>query len=368
MKIILSKNIKWLFHLFFWLVFFAVLNSETVNLEWGPMSKELGTLFIPLLFGMTVNAILFYTNAYWGIPKYLHKKNYRGFFMQSLFLVIGFTLLEFAFDLWYFLNWDAEKQPKGELPDFSNYSDIVDIGVFLMFTFVFNLFFWMMAFLYRWPKDWMKSERQKQQLIHDKLLAELDFLKSQINPHFLFNGINSIYHLIGVDNESARHILLKLSDLLRYQLYECNEPFISLKKELNYLHNFLAIQEIRKGEDITLSVNLPEKEQLHDIENLKIAPLLLGPFLENTFKHLSLHTEREKNVVAVKLEVERNELFFYIKNTFDPNRDRTEKKNASGIGLENVKRRLTLIYPGLHDLSIKEADETFEVELKITLR
>ena len=356
-----------LWHVTAWLGFFFVL--LITGLQWGPMSMERGNFLIPLCYGMLINAILFYINAYWAIPVLLYKKKRYLFWISSLVIWLGLSTLEMSLDYFYLSYTDTLKPPPGPDPDFDDWRGLAG-GVFLFGSVAaFNLFYWSLAFLYRWPIDMRINERQKQQLVQEKLRAELDLLKSQLNPHFLFNGINSIYHMIGEDDESARRILMKFADLLRYQLYECNEPFIPLSKELNYLRSFLSIEEIRKGEDAVIAVKLPGEDGDSPINDLKIAPLLMGPLVENAFKYLSLHSERDRNKVNISMALADNRMNFRVENTFDPNRKPGHLRSTdNGIGLENVKRRLNLIYPDQHQIEIAEREDVFFVELEIVLK
>ena len=362
----LLKNLKILLHAVIWIWMVYALNTEFVNLEWGPMSRENDTLLIPLILGMSINAVLFYANAYWFIPKLLHTQQNRKYWKWTLLLMFGLTLCEVSFDTIYILrifikdSLDvlslAEKQS----------STIELVLMFSTLDLFVNIMFWAMAFLYRLPTDWLRNERQKQQLVQDKLTAELDFLRAQIDPHFLFNGINSIYHLMGEDVEKAQKILLRFSDLLRYQLYECKEDYIPLKKELQYISSYLEIEMIRKGEDAHIKVYLPQINAL-DNGSPKIAPLLFSPFLENAFKYLSLYSEKERNVLETSIELEASSIHFSVKNTIDARTQSKKKNSSSGIGLENVKRRLNILYPQKHNLSIQKDDRFFHVDLKIYL-
>ncbi len=345
----------------------VALNSEFLNLEWGPMSRERNSLLIPLLFGMLINAVLFYTNAYWLIPKYLQTRQKKKYWRLAVLLLFGLSILELNFDTLYIVFLHLQDELAVLSPSEKNASILEIMSMFALVDLLINSFFMALSFLYRLPQDWVKNERKQQQLLRDKLRAELDFLKAQMNPHFLFNGINSIYHLMEEDVGKAQKILLRLSELLRYQLYECKEEFIPLKKELQYVSNYLEIETIRKGEDAIIKIDLPRASQLEKETTPKIAPLLFSPFLENAFKYLSLHSERENNILEANMKLTGNIIHFFVKNTVNTIGRKKNKKPSSGIGLENVKRRLNILYPQKHQLSIREKDHCFFVELKIDL-
>lgn len=362
-----SRRLKIVIHLVVWVGMIYFLNTQFLDLEWGPMSREKETLLIPLIVGMIINAVLFYSNAYWLIPQYLQTKQNKKYWKWNAYLLFGLTLIEVSFDTIYiFEAYIREEVPITSLTE--RYTIALELIIMFgaMNLFV-NILFWAIAFLYRMPKDWMRNERQKQQLVQDKLTAELDFLKAQINPHFLFNGINSIYHLMEEDVEKAQKILLRFSELLRYQLYECKEEFIPLKKELHYIANYLEIEIIRKGEDAIIKIDLPELIEPEGSPILKIAPLLFSPFLENAFKYLSLYTEKEKNILEASLNVQKDRIHLFVKNTIDLMNQSKRKKSSSGIGLDNVRRRLNILYPEKHQLSIREEGGFFLVDLEINL-
>ena len=362
-----TKIFQILIHILFWMVVIAILNSSILDLEWGPFSKEEGTLLISLIYGMSINIFLMYWNAYRMIPYFLHRKKLHAFWGYSALMLLVLSLIEFFADVIYYLSFIEITAQTSAMNETAG-NEVFEIIIWFCLVFLFNALFWGMAFLYRFPKDWKRNELAQKQLIQDKLTAELDFLKAQINPHFLFNGINSIYHLIGSDDNRAQSVLLQFSELLRYQLYECNDEMISLKKEMNYLRNYILLEEVRKGEDAMIHKQLPTDDELISLNGLKIAPLLLTPFLENAFKYLSLHSEKENNQLSIQISVFKNELNFFVENTIDTTTFQNKKKNSSGIGLENVKRRLKLLYPQKHSLSISNDEKRFSVTLKITLQ
>lgn len=364
-----KRLIRIALHVLFWLIFLSVLNSSALGLTWGPFSYENGTFLISSLYGMAINAALFYLNVYRMIPRYLHQRKLRDFWWGSAAMILGFTILEFGIDTYYLFTNDALQAELREVDGgkYENNEWMLSMAVWMSTTFLINVFFWAMAFLFRFPQDWRRNERSQQKLVEDKLRAELDFLKAQMDPHFVFNGINSIYHLIGEDDEKAKSVLLQFSELLRYQLYECKEQYISLHKELNFIKNYILLETVRKGEDASISINLPASEDLKQINDLLIAPLILTPFLENAFKHLSLYSQKENNQLCIQIRVADKNLYLEVENSMDPLREDQRNRKSSGIGLDNVKRRLAILYPNKHQLNISVNSKTFAVSLQVAL-
>lgn len=205
--------------------------------------------------------------------------------------------------------------------------------------------------------QWLTINRYNQ-LQKEKAQTELNFLKAQINPHFLFNSINSIFASIDRSNVQARDTVLKFSDMLRYQLYECNTDEISFEKEYAYICNYIELQRLRKGDTLEIVV-----ERQGDIGGFLIAPLLLIPFIENAFKYASSHTSK-KNLIRISCVLEDESFTFQCFNTRDQILSRSLFEEG-GIGINNVKRRLDLMYPGRHELRIDNREDEFEVYLKL---
>lgn len=208
--------------------------------------------------------------------------------------------------------------------------------------------------------DWSQMKHNFDILEKEKLRTELDYLRAQINPHFIFNSLNTVYFQIDRQNKEARESLHTFSDLLRYQLYECNEEKIHIEKEIAYLRNYVQFQKLRKGKNYAISF-----ESDNNVKDFMISPLLLIPILENAFKHLSAHTEKV-NIVRIKLQKEGNEFILDCLNTKEHNVVETNKEH-SGIGLVNVRRRLDLLYAGLYSLNIKNEQETYHLILRLKI-
>ncbi|MCR9250134.1 MAG: sensor histidine kinase [bacterium] len=209
----------------------------------------------------------------------------------------------------------------------------------------------------------LDREAQRRKVLEseqDKLQVELKLLRSQINPHFFFNTLHNIYSLVVCKSEQAEDAILLLSDLMRYVLYENINGKIHLSKEITFIENYLALQRLRADESNQPVVSFQKKSAGHKFH---IEPMLLMPFVENAFKHSKKTSESS---VLIKLKVVNNVLIFNIINSISTN-NYSSNKTFSGIGLANMKRRLSILYPNKHDLIIHNNGETFSVELSLIL-
>ena len=206
--------------------------------------------------------------------------------------------------------------------------------------------------------DQINLQKKMAELAKDKAEAELNFLKSQINPHFLFNSLNSVYFLIDKNNPDARQALHTFSDMLRYQLYEANGEKIPIEKEIRYLEDYVHLQKLRKDEhyDVSLAYSA-------DVKGFAIEPLLLIAFVENAFKHVSSHADQQ-NFIKISLSRNNNRFLFSTENSREL---KQSPDDHAGIGLKNVKRRLELLYPGKHELRIDDQERYFKTELVLHL-
>lgn len=209
--------------------------------------------------------------------------------------------------------------------------------------------------------DWLSYVQQKSEMDKQNMQSELKFLRSQVNPHFLFNTLNSLYALTLKKSDLAPEIVIKLSEMMRYMLYECNEAFVPLQKEINYLKNYIELERLRHGRHIDI------KLEIHgDVRQQRIAPLLFIPFIENSFKH-GISKKISDGYVHIDLHVMPTTVHLDVVNSKAPQAPNPERKKSGGIGLVNVKRRLNLIYPDRHSLDVKDAPESFAIQLQVEL-
>lgn len=238
-------------------------------------------------------------------------------------------------------------------------------SVYYFFSLLFGVFFInvvliLVSCLIKTIRDRYFMEQQLLQIAKERVTAELNFLRSQVNPHFLFNVMNTIYFQIDKENTDARLSIEKFSEMIRYQLYECTTDKIEIEKELQYVKNYIAIQTLRMeiGSDIKVSID-PE------ISNFYIAPLLILPLVENAFKHVSNFQVANKNKIHLIIKkYGRNTLLVDVLNTCDQfaNQNLLE---PGGLGIYNLKRRLELLYPGRHQINIIKEDKVFKSTLTI---
>ncbi len=208
--------------------------------------------------------------------------------------------------------------------------------------------------------DYIRLQKRMAEVAKEKAEAELAFLKAQINPHFLFNSLNAVYFLIDKQNAQAREALHKFSEMLRYQLYECSDSRIPIEKEIGFLKDYVGLQQLRLNDNTSIQFSTAK-----EVSGFSIEPLLLIPFVENSFKHLSHFENGRRNEVQIKLARQNGSMFFSVFNTTE---QKVQSKESGGIGLVNVQKRLALLYPGKHQLETKEIDGWFGVELNLSLQ
>ncbi len=307
-----------------------------------------------LTWGVLPNMFVSYLVAYYLVPKYFNRQRYIAFaisIMLVMFILIANTIFRNYFDL----------NPRvrsaiglsGGLAFFYNFRPGI-IRVFGNPPLICCLFL-SIKILKSWHLEQVKSET----LAKETANAELQLLKAQVHPHFLFNTLNNIYSFSLNQSPQAGTLVRKLSGMLNYMIHECEERLVPLEKELTLIQDYMALEKVRYGKRLDMQV------EIHgDFENKFIAPLLMIPFVENSFKH---GTSQMLQHPWIKLEITTvgNQLFLKLSNS-KPSLIHTSKQNK-GIGLLNVKKRLQLLYPGKHQLDISSTEEMFIVNMQLLL-
>ncbi|MBN2598526.1 histidine kinase [Labilibaculum sp.] len=206
-------------------------------------------------------------------------------------------------------------------------------------------------------KKLKQNEEKQKELEKEKLNSELAFLKNQVSPHFFFNTLNNIYSLIGIDGSTAQESVLKLSKLMRYLLYESEHGETLMSHEIDFMSNYIDLMKLRLSSRVELQIEFPK-----DYTDFSIPPLLFVPFVENAFKHGLSY--RDRSFITIGMEIEDDQIHFYCENSVGQ-RGRVDDLQYSGIGLENVKKRLNLLFPDQYDLKISNNEPTFKVDLHI---
>lgn len=289
----------------------------------------------------------FYYNAYFILPRFLYRQNYLAY--VPLFLCGVFVTALLRVPLANYMNTHfflvGKPQPA--------------VSVLFISSFL-NIFIWSAGILtVKIVVDRIRFQEYVETVKKEKLKAELDFLNAQLNPHFLFNSLHSIYGHIDKTNSAARNMLLTFSDMLRYQLYDCNCESIPLDKEFSYIKNYVTLQRARKEEDLIVNFYVDKK-----LLGITVAPLLFICFVENAFKYAGT-TAGGESKVEISFTREQNNLVFKCLNTKDP--VPTGDLKRKGIGISNAKRRLELHYPGKTILDIQENKKHYLVTLIIEL-
>lgn len=342
----MKKQLIIIIHLLIWGAGYSVM--AILSTSAGSFRQNEGPYEAAVLFGTLMNILLFYSVAFFLIPKLLRLKKV--------------SILIVSVILWFLI-----------LSVFESVIDYVYVASFfigLKATFVVHLiqnvlvgFIILMASLsYALIKNWILNEKLKRVLLEEKLSTEMAFLKSKINPHFLFNVLNGFYaKSLKHDVPELSDGILKLAELMRYMVYETNEDKVLLQKEILHLKNFIQVYELRIAVDDKVEINL---EEIGNITTVKISPMLLIPFVENAIKH---GINPQKTVIDIRIENRQDKLYFNVTNTIGGNNNGIVD-NSSGFGLDNLKKRLAILYPNKHEIQTREEGGYFIASLSLNLK
>lgn len=328
--------IKIIIHLIFWFVYFSY--SIQVSLQ---VAQALHLININL--HLIINAIwalaAFYT-FYFYVLKYFERNRYIKYLAVSFLVCLACAIVFLPFHFWIS---DANKFLTIKLAIGST------IGTFLIGQ---------CGSLIRGFENWINNLKHQTEIENLYLRAENNLLKSQLNPHFLFNTLNNIDSFISSQPKKASEMLIALSEILRYMIYDTKDEFVDLSKEIEYINNYISLQRIRIKNPEALKVTLP-----NDCDNHVVVPLIFLPFIENAFKHVTF--TNGKNDIEISISCSKSQITLCCINKYSPQGEVDQSKG--GIGLDNVKRRLELFYKNKYNLSITKTEDTFKITLVLTL-
>lgn len=336
-----KRWVKIMLHVLFWVVIFSLpslLRPTNENHQGPPPSAGATYQFI---LNCATYIGLFYFNAYYLIPTYFPRQKYSQYA-----LALTLVLLFLAFTNWLsFTLMVPQRQFR--------------FGGFVLFYFFPCIFFLVCSTALRMFNDKLTVDRLAKEKETENLKTELAFLRSQVSPHFMFNVLNNMVALARKKSDLLEPSLIKLSSLLRYMLYETDEERVLLEKEVDYLQSYIDLQVQRFGKKVQVNVCMNEVDTSYFIE-----PMLLIPFVENAFKHGTGAVQDAE--INIELKAKNNLLHFMVSNVYQ--KESVEiKDKTSGIGLQNVQRRLNLLYRNMHTLHICNKDNRYTVSLQINL-
>lgn len=288
------------------------------------------------------HAIVAYFNNDFLIPRLLLPRNYILYILS-----LGMAIISVCFPLSIVVHLVVIND---EL------QNLVWSDTFFLFLVVNVLFTVITTMVLKLIKQWYKDQKMTTELKQEQLQTELKFLKSQINPHFLFNSLNNLYALTISKSDAAPEVVLRLSNILRYILYESSSGKVSLSKEMQHIHDYVEIERLRLGDMVRIEVDIDE-----DIYDELVEPMLFLTLVENAFKH-SEQVLPNKRFIRIHAKSSPNGFRFLIENSYNPSK---KSEESGGIGLVNIKKRLNLIYPNNHDLKSSTHEGVYRVDLII---
>jgi two-component system, LytTR family, sensor kinase len=358
-----SKWIQLSVHIAAWMLFFSLPAIFMPQYDFtGESNSYVDSYFLSLHFLVTnlLLVAIFYFNALVLMPRLFFKKRFLEYALLVAALLVVFIYIPTLFRTAV----AVAPPPPPHLMNLENMNDyfshrnpVVPKSRYEFSVFVF-LIIWLLSTGIKITEEWLHSEKKAKEIEAEKLNTELTFLKTQINPHFLFNTLNTIYMLALSKSDVTAEAVMKLSNLMRYVIDEASAGWVPLEKELNYIDHYIELQRIRLSTKIVINMKVD-----NDGRSYLIAPLILMPFIENAFKYgTSAHEHSEINIA---ISIFKGVLDFHISNPVFAKKQDVVK---TGIGIENTERRLNLVYPEKHQLSIIAQPNSYQVHLNLQLR
>ena len=338
-----KKNITILSHLLVWLVLF----SMPYLLSYG-QEQDINRIIIHFWVPMVLSVVIFYSNYFMLIDQFLFTKKMVLFILINIIIIVCFIFLKEVIENTFFQDIMKSRTKGGNSgPPFKM------IIYTQMLMFMAPLLF---SIAVKTTKRWAKTDAERKEAENVKLQSELQHLHYQLQPHFFFNSLNNIYAMVDISPNQAKTSIHSLSKLMRYMLYETDVELMSLSKEIDFMKKYIDLMKLRVSDKTKVIYNFPSEET-----GIKIAPLLFISLIENAFKHgVSASKESE---ITIQMTILEKTVLFTIENDNFPKK--TDDKSGSGIGLQNLEKRLQLLYAGNHQLKTILKNNRFSVHLEI---
>lgn len=346
MQSFIQRHRVFFLHLSFWFVYLSFLLYQTTS---RPRGKEMSwdTMVMYITIQLVFTLLISYFNYFYTLPRFLQRKNFWRYLSE--------------FSIPFALIITARVHLQRYLVDGYTYREGYFYStLFVVQTISITLFIVIFVGMLRFAVDWFEFESKKKEVENEKLMAELNFLKAQINPHFLFNTLNNLYFLVFTKSDNATEVIAKLSQMMRYMIYDSNHAKVQLSREIEYMQNYIDLERLRLNNEIPIQLNVEGNP-----DDVSIAPLILITFLENAFKH-GISNNKPDAWINIFIRLNGRHCVYIVENS-KPRLAYPPINGKSGIGLQNVNRRLELSYPGEYDLKTEDLPDRYKVELNITL-
>jgi two-component system sensor histidine kinase AlgZ len=346
MQTFIQRNKIFLLHFSFWCLYFSFFFYQITFSRRGE-ETDYTRAFYDASTQILFTAALSYLNYFLWLPRFLLHKNIGRYLLEFFVPFVVIVTLHIYLKRYIYIDLREAK--------YFLYSTkfIVQHAMITLFIAIF-------VGMLRFAQDWFELEAKKREIENERLTAELRFLKAQINPHFLFNTLNNLYYLAMINSPNTTEVIEKLSQMMRYMLYDSNHPKVSLSKEIEYMKNYISLEKLRL--DNQVPINFEIKGNPNEVQ---IVPLIFITFLENAFKH-GVSNSSINAYVNILIDIEGKSCTYSVENRkLPPNMENTNEK--SGIGLQNVNRRLDLSYPNNYELTVNQDETNYTIVLKLNL-
>lgn len=337
MDLIKKNRFQLMVHISIWILLYG--------LSFYPILSEARPIPFDIFPKLIVIIMLFYFNYFYLVPTFLLRKNVLVYLFVSLVLILASV---FVLDYFFEPEFPKNRIMNRQLPrDFGYmwlYRSFISLGIPYVISAILRMYV-----------EWKQNENLRLSVEKENIKSELQFLKAQLNPHFLFNTLNTIYALSVKKSPDTSGAIVDLSELMRYMLYEADKDLVPLNKELDYIKSYIQLQLLRLSDSENVSLKITGEDR-----GRAVPPLLFISFIENAFKYGTDY--RGKTFVKINIDITDESIFLNVKNKIGVFKESTKN---SGIGLENIRNQLELIYPALHQLEVKNDGENYEVSLTI---